>query len=130
VVLACTFAGWAMNIFLVEISPHWSQAYIIRAYYKHRTSPNQRLVVFKLNWKGENFYTGGRAIIDETMDDGKFKAWLAAHKGERHYFLVSMGMKSRVESYLDETLGPGHKTEDIVPPEYQSNKFTVVVADL
>jgi 4-amino-4-deoxy-L-arabinose transferase-like glycosyltransferase len=130
VVIACWFAGWAMNVFMVDISPHWSQAYIIRQYYKDRTSTSQRLVVFKLNWKGENFYTGGRAIIDETMDDGKFKAWLTAHRGERHYFLVSMGMKGRVESYLNETLGPGHKAVDIVPPEIQSNKFTVVVSDL
>jgi len=130
VITACTFAGWAMNHFMPEISPHWSQGYIIREYYNHRTDPNQRLIVFKLNWKGENFYTGGRAIIDETMDDNKFKSWLQSHKGERHYFLVSMGMKGRVERYLNETLGPGHKAEDIVPAEMASNKFTIVVSDL
>lgn len=130
VVVSCCFAGWAMNIFMPDISPHWSQGYIIREYYHHRTSPNQRLIVFKLNWKGENFYTGGRAIIDETMDDNRFKSWLESHKGERHYFLVSMGMKGRVERYLNETLGPGHKVEDIVRPDVASNKFTIVVSDL
>ena len=130
VITACAFGGWAMNIFMPEISPHWSQAYIIREYYKHRTSPDQLLIVFKLNWKGENFYTGGRAIIDETMDDGKFKAWIQERKGQRHYFLVSMGMKGRVESFLNEALGPGHKAEDIIPQSVASNKFTVVVSDL
>ena len=130
VVVACYFGGWAMNHFMVEISPHWSQGYIIREYYKHRTSPNQRLIVFKLNWKGENFYTGGRAIIDETMNDDRFKSWLQAHKGEKHYFLVSMGMRGRVERFLNDALGPGHKVEEIVPEERKSNKFTIVASEL
>ena len=119
-----------MNHFMVEISPHWSQGYIIREYYKHRTSPDQRLIVFKLNWKGENFYTGGRAIIDETMNDDRFKSWLQAHKGEKHYFLVSMGMRGRVERFLNDALGPGHKVEEIVPEERKSNKFTIVASEL
>jgi len=64
------------------------------------------------------------------MDDNKFKAWIQERKGQRHYFLVSMGMKGRVESFLNEALGPGHKAEDIIPESIASNKFTVVVSDL
>lgn len=125
--IATGFAFWGMNIFMPEISPNWSQAYIIRSYYEQREGPHQRLIVFKLNWKGENFYTGGRAIINETMNDQRFKRWLEEHRGERHYFLVSMGMKSRLERFLNKYLGPGHKPRII---DDSSNKFTVVEADL
>jgi hypothetical protein len=41
-----------------------------------------------------------------------------------------MGMKGRVERFLNEALGPGHKVEDIVPPEVASNKFTIVASEL
>jgi 4-amino-4-deoxy-L-arabinose transferase-like glycosyltransferase len=126
-VVACSFAGWAMNVFMPEISPNWSQGYIIRSYYRDRSGPDERLIVFKLNWKGENYYTGGRAIINETMNDDRFKRWLDEHRGQRHYFLVSMGMKSRLERFLNQHLGPGHVPRVI---DDSSNKFTVVVADL
>jgi hypothetical protein len=38
-----------------------------------------------------------------------------------------MGMKSRLERFLDTALGPGHKPRII---DDSSNKFTVVEADL
>jgi len=122
-VVASAFAWWSMNVFMPEISPHWSQGYIIRSYYRERSGPEERLIVFKLNWKGENFYTGGRAIINETMNDDRFKRWLEERRGQRHFFLVSMGMMSRLERFLDEALGPGHKPRVI---DDSSNKFTVV----
>jgi hypothetical protein len=125
--VACSFGFWAMNVFLPEISTNWSQAYIIRSYYAKRSGPEERLIVFKLNWKGENFYTGGRAIINETMNDDRFNRWLDEHKGQRHYFLVSMGMQSRLERFVDSHLGPGHKPRVI---DDSSNKFTVVEVDL
>ncbi len=126
-VLAAGLAFWGMNVFMPQISPSWSQAYIIRSYYEDRTSPDQRLIVFKLNWKGENFYTGGRAIINETMNDDRFRRWLDEHRGQRHYFLVSMGMKARLERFIDTNLGPGHEARII---DDSSNKFTVVSVDL
>jgi hypothetical protein len=129
-VLGCFFAGWAMNWYLPVISPHWSEGYIIRAYYAHRTSPAQRLLVYKLNWKGENYYTGSRAIINETMDDEKLKKWVVENRGQRHYFLIGSGMEGSVERFLNTNLAEGHKVHNVVPPEHQSNKFTVVYADL
>ena len=37
---------------------HWGQHEVIAAYYADRASPDEQLVAYQMNWKGENFYTG------------------------------------------------------------------------
>ncbi len=60
VVLAMIWAGWGLDVYLPRASPHWGQRSVIEAYYANRVGPEEPIVAYRLNWKGENFYTGNR----------------------------------------------------------------------
>ncbi len=78
VMLTCTgtiFSIWCMEIYLHQLAPHWGQRETMMAYYQHRKDPNQGLVAYQMNWKGENFYTGNR-MATFVSTGKKFKTWV------------------------------------------------------
>ena len=67
---------------MVKVAPHWGQHEVIAAYYADRASPDELLVAYQMNWKGENFYTGNR--IPAFVSTGStFTSWLKKKKGGR-----------------------------------------------
>ncbi len=62
VAAVCAFgilwAVWGLDVYMTALSPHWGQHEVIEAYYRDRKSPEEALVAYQMNWKGENFYTG------------------------------------------------------------------------
>jgi len=63
VVAAILFAAWLGQHYLVRLAPSFGQRHVIEAFYHHRTSADEPLVAYQLNWKGENFYTGNHLAI-------------------------------------------------------------------
>ena len=55
---AVVWAVWGLDVYMVKTSPHWGQHEVIEAYYQDRKGPDEPLVAYQMNWKGENFYTG------------------------------------------------------------------------
>ena len=55
---------------MVKTAPHWGQHEVIEAYYADRASPDEMLVAYQMNWKGENFYTGNHipAFVSTGVD--------------------------------------------------------------
>ena len=39
------------------MTPYWSQKHLIATYYQTRRSPDEKLLVWQMYWRGENFYT-------------------------------------------------------------------------
>lgn len=77
--IAVWWAAWGVNGYLVQAAPHWGQRETILAYYRHRQSPNEQIVAYQMNWKGENFYTGNR--IPAYVSSGKkFKDWIQSQR--------------------------------------------------
>ena len=42
---------------MLRVTPYWTQKGLIANYYKMRRSPDEKLLVWQMYWRGENFYT-------------------------------------------------------------------------
>ncbi|MFW5920967.1 MAG: ArnT family glycosyltransferase, partial [Polyangiales bacterium] len=84
---ALCFATWATNVYLIDLSPHWTQRGLVKKYYELRSGPEQPLVAWQMNWKGENFYTGNRVSVFVDLDNEEIRQWLDEKRGETAYFI-------------------------------------------
>ncbi|MEM9187786.1 MAG: glycosyltransferase family 39 protein [Myxococcota bacterium] len=90
------FAAWVVNVYLVDLSPHWGQREVIKEYYYHRDSDEQRLVAWQMNWKGENFYSGNRVYAFVDLDNAKVREWMNERRGQKTFFVLE---HSRLNSF-------------------------------
>jgi 4-amino-4-deoxy-L-arabinose transferase-like glycosyltransferase len=77
--VAFVWSVWGSDVYLVKASPHWGQRETISEYYKLRAGPEEPLVAYQLNWKGENFYTGNQ-LVTFVSSGKKFSNWLEEQK--------------------------------------------------
>jgi 4-amino-4-deoxy-L-arabinose transferase-like glycosyltransferase len=130
VAAACTFAIlwaiWGLDVYMVEITPHWGQRELVQAYYRARRGPEEQLVAYHMNWKGENIYTGNRvpAWISSGAD---FQKWMKEEreKGTKVMYFVTEhnsmgGLRSEVSA----------KSYTPITDAALNNKFVLVRADL
>ncbi len=122
--MAFTFIAWSLDVYMVDLAPHWSQAELVDRYYAERKSAKEPLVAWQMNWKGENFYTGNRVSVFVDLDNKAIEAWVKAHAGTRAFFVLEHGRLERLKRML-------------APREVKSlttmrdcNKFVLVVAPL
>jgi 4-amino-4-deoxy-L-arabinose transferase-like glycosyltransferase len=68
-------AAWVIDVYLIDVAPHWGQRETITVYYQRRAGPEEPLIAYQLNWKGENFYTGND--VPAFVSSGKrFTDWV------------------------------------------------------
>ncbi|MFZ9886243.1 MAG: ArnT family glycosyltransferase [Myxococcota bacterium] len=125
-VLSFVTAGVCFSIFVVQIylsqmSQHWSQRYLLNTYYALR-QPGEPLLSYQMDWKGETFY----AHNDE-IQIKKSPQTLKKHVDEpgRAFVLVQTDRFDRIKTAL------GAKYEGKIKIVDRSNKkwFLVVVND-
>jgi 4-amino-4-deoxy-L-arabinose transferase-like glycosyltransferase len=120
----CAFTLW---IYLPALAPHFGQRELLLAYYEARHGPQEPVVAYQMNWKGENFYTGNR-LPAFVSTGAKFKSWLKARRraGTRViYFISEHGRVGTLKSEL----GPGFRTT-VLTDKRLNNKFALVRAEL
>jgi hypothetical protein len=124
--VAAAWAFWGVDVYMVKTAQHWGQHEVIQAYYADRKSPDEQLVAYQMNWKGENFYTGNK--IPAFVSTGStFTGWL---KGQRDqgtkvmYFVTEIG---RLGGLKGEVQAKSYRE---VTDRTLSNKFVVVRAEL
>jgi len=101
---------WALDIYLVDLSPHWAQNSVIAQYYARRGSKDDPLVAWQMNWKGENFYTGNHVNVFVDLDNTKLREWMTANVGKHAFVMLE---------HVTEVTGPR-----------DNNKFLMVELDL
>ncbi|HEY8039493.1 MAG TPA: glycosyltransferase family 39 protein [Polyangiaceae bacterium] len=130
VVAMCAFAFvwalWGLDVYMEKTAQHWGQHEVIAAYYADRASPDETLVAYQMNWKGENFYTGNH--IPAFVSTGQtLTTWL---KGKRDggakvmYFVTEHGRIGGLKSEV------GAKSYREVTDKTLCNKFVLVRAEL
>jgi len=125
--LSVLVAAWVIDVYFVQISPHWGQRETISAYYRRRSSPKEPLVAYQLNWKGENFYTGNN--VPAFVSSGKrFTDWVESQKKIGVTVMFFTTEHSRVGS-LTRELGQTRKFELLTTPEL-NDKFVLARAEL
>ncbi len=116
------WTAWGLDIYLYKSAPHWGQRETILAYYRDRASPDQPLVAYQMNWKGENFYTSNKVPAFVSSGE-RFKDWVNEQKNHgiaRVYFITE---HARVGS-LRRELGDPKKFSEITDKKL-NNKFLV-----
>jgi 4-amino-4-deoxy-L-arabinose transferase-like glycosyltransferase len=96
---AMLFTLWCLDVYLIDIAPHWGQREIIFAYYDAREN-DEPIIGWQLNWKGENFYTNGAVYIFEDLDTRELERWAAEHPGERVFFVMEHARLGSLRSTL------------------------------
>ncbi len=131
---AVFFTWFLLDVYMVKVAPYWSQKYGIAAYFKHRRTPEEKLIAYQMYWRGETFYTKNaiyegpqeeRTVFDMESADEKLKEYLTSHRGRRHYFMFERGRQGRLQSLL-----PADAQRSFAVIYDTNNKFSVAYADL
>jgi 4-amino-4-deoxy-L-arabinose transferase-like glycosyltransferase len=123
IVLGLGFSTWLCNRYLPRIAPHWGQRETIATYYRMRSGPEQQLVAYQMNWKGENFYTGNRLATFISTGD-RFKQWVKQQRQVGKTVLFFTLEHQRIGSLKGE-LGQVQSFE-VLTDKTVNNKFTLV----
>jgi len=98
--VAFCFAIWCLDVYIVDLAPHWGQRSLFAPYYERRTGPEEHLLAWQMNWKGENFYTGNACLIFVDLDTRALVNWAAEHEGERHFVVLEPSRVGGLRSTL------------------------------
>ncbi|HEY6877743.1 MAG TPA: glycosyltransferase family 39 protein [Polyangiales bacterium] len=118
------FAVWALDVHMIDLSPHWGQRELIKRYYELRQSDKEPLLAWQMNWKGENLYTGNRTHVYVDLDNKLIEKWMGEHKQTEAYFVLE---HSRLANFR-RMLG-ARKVEELSTMR-ENNKFILVRAKL
>jgi 4-amino-4-deoxy-L-arabinose transferase-like glycosyltransferase len=124
--LGVAWAGWSLDVYLQKTAQHWGQRELLEAYYTDRGSPDEMLVAYQMNWKGENFYTGNRLAVF-VSSGAPFTQWLAKRReaGEKvFYFVTEWGRLGGLKNEV------GAKSYRELTDRSVCNKFVMVRAEL
>ena len=121
--LGLLFSAWTLNVYMVDLSPHWGMKELFAAYYADRDGPEEPVIAWQMNWKGENFYTGNRVHAFVDLDNRKIREWVGEHRGETAYFVFE---HTRFGSFRN--LMRGKEIEEITDKRL-NNKFILVRID-
>jgi 4-amino-4-deoxy-L-arabinose transferase-like glycosyltransferase len=127
VALGVWAAAWGVDVYLVRTAPHWGQRETILEYYERRSGPDELLVAFQMNWKGENFYTGNR-IPAFVSTGAAFRKWLDEQRDAGTRVLFFTTEHSR-ESGLKSELGKVKRFEKLTSKAL-NNKFFLARVEL
>ncbi|MBL8600561.1 MAG: hypothetical protein JNK72_01425 [Myxococcales bacterium] len=142
VVLGAVFAVWALDFYMIDASRHWSQRGLFERYYAMRRnrSPDEThtnedarytadpVGAYMMNWKGENFYTGGRCAMLDCGDlpfcSNHARQWIPNHRGQRLFFVTERTHGSSIVSVAQSAGAQAREVTDA----WDNNKFVLVEA--
>ncbi|MDB4941141.1 MAG: Polymyxin resistance protein ArnT, undecaprenyl phosphate-alpha-L-Ara4N transferase, partial [Labilithrix sp.] len=123
---ALVWALWGTDVYMVKTSQHWGQREVIEAYYKDRAGPDEPLVAYQMNWKGENFYTSNH-VPAFVSSGATFQTWLKGQKEKGVKVMYFVTEHSRTGGLRGEV---GAKSYKEITDKVVCNKFVLVRADL
>jgi hypothetical protein len=127
VVVGVCFTAFTLWIYLPRLAPHFGQRELFLAYYAARRGPNEPIVAYQMNWKGENFYTSNH-IPTFVQSGAKFTRWikrLHAAGTKVVFFVTEHGRLGALKSEL----GPDVRVLTLTD-KLLNNKFVLVRVEL
>ncbi len=122
--VATLFSLWCLDVYMIDLSPHWGQWELVERYYKERKDASEPFVAWQMNWKGENFYSGNRVAVFVSLNNKELDEWLAKNKGKNAYFVLEHKRLDRFKRSL------GSRKVEVRSTERENNKFVLVRAKL
>jgi hypothetical protein len=125
-VFSVVWAFWGLDVYMVKTAPHRGQHEVIQAYYTNRAGPQEPIVAYQMNWKGENFYTGNK-VPAFVSSGAAFTTWIKQQKDKGVKVIYFVTEHSRVGGLKSEVGGKSYRemTDKVV-----CNKFILVRAEL
>ncbi len=124
--VAVVWAAWCTDVYLLRAAPHWGQGEIARAYYRLRQGDGEPLVAYRLNYKGENFYTGNHVAV--FVDAGApFAAWVKQEKERGVHVMYFVTERPQVGGLRGELRGVALR--EVTTPE-DSRQFVLFRGEL
>jgi hypothetical protein len=123
--LCLVFSLFLLDIYMIDLSPHWTQENLVERYYQERKGPQEPLVAWQMNWKGENFYTGNRAYVFVDLDNKALQDWIGKNAGKNAFFVLEHSRLGRLKSLL----GSSRNLESLTS-EHDNNKFILTKVKL
>jgi hypothetical protein len=111
-------------VYMVDLTPHWSQRGLVDRYYRERKGPQDPLVAWQMNWKGENLYSGNRVAVFADLKNAEITAWFDKNKGKTAYLMLEHQRLSRLKGLL------GSRSLEPLTNERDNNKFLLVRVQL
>jgi 4-amino-4-deoxy-L-arabinose transferase-like glycosyltransferase len=124
VAVSILFCAWGLNVYMVDLSDHWGIRDLTQRYYDLRQSPDEPLVAWQMNWKGENFYTGNRVYVFAETDNKRIREWLDDNAGRTAYFVLE---HKRLGSFRK--LVPEREVREL-STKRDSNKFVLIELEI
>jgi 4-amino-4-deoxy-L-arabinose transferase-like glycosyltransferase len=115
---------WGVNVYMTDLAPHWGIRELVARYYAERSSSEEPLVAWQMNWKGENFYTGNRVYVFAETDNKRIGKWLAAHKGKRAFVVLEHKRLARLRELV-----PGRPIREL-STKRDNNKLLLVTLEI
>lgn len=122
--VSLAFTVWCLDVYMIDLSPHWGQRELVQRYYELREGPDEPLVAWQMNWKGENFYSGNRVAIFVDLDNTRLNEWVRENQGRTAYFMLEHSRLGGLRGVL------GNSTIEEITSERLNNKFLLIRADL
>jgi 4-amino-4-deoxy-L-arabinose transferase-like glycosyltransferase len=123
---ALVWAVWGIDVYTLQIAPHWGQRELMEAYYSSRSGPDELLVAYQMNWKGENFYTGNHLPVF-VSSGGPFTNWLKTQRDKGTKVMYFVTEHSRIGGLKSEVKASQYKE---LTDKALNNKFVLVRAIL
>jgi 4-amino-4-deoxy-L-arabinose transferase-like glycosyltransferase len=118
--MVVAFCFWCLNVYMIDLSPHWGQRELMAAYYQYRKGPEEPLVAWQMNWKGENLYTGNRIAVFVNLKDEEVMDWVKKRPGKRAFFVLEHSRLPRFKTML------GHRPVREITTVRDNNKFILI----
>jgi len=122
--VAMCFCVWSLDVYMIDLSPHWGQRELVQRYYELRASEEEPIIAWQMNWKGENFYTGNRVHVFVQLDNRQLRTWLGENRGRTAYFLLEHSRLGNLRGVMT-----GSAIEEVTDMRF-CNKFILVRAHI
>jgi uncharacterized membrane protein len=115
--LSLAFCVFCLDVYMMDLTPHWSQQGLIARYYKERKDANEPLLAWQMNWKGEILYTGNKVHVFVDLDNKAMQEWIGKNKGRRVYYLLEHSRLERLKTLL------APRKLEVLTDKRECNKF-------
>jgi len=132
--LAVAFTYYLLDRYMPATAAYWSQKHLIATYYQTRRSPSERLLVWQMYWRGENFYTANeiyegpkdeRTVFLGDKNVENLKTWVEHHRGRRAFLLVERSRYGQVPGMF-----PAETRQSLHVIDESNMKFLLAQIDL
>lgn len=105
VAVAIAGGGFVLARYQQHCAFHWGQKYVLQTYYKLRKGPEEQLIAWQFNWRGETWYTAAQVVVSKSLKNKPIQDWLSERQGRRFFFITERSRYPSLQGMLPTAKG-------------------------